>query len=395
MEFFRDSSIDFMGARFVWLALSAVVFVAAMVGLGFGQLNIGIDFAGGTQLTAKFAQEPSLDQLRNLLEQAQIPNARIQRFGDVGANEVILKTRTIEGQEEGSEGLVIEAFDGHFNPELGGRTDLNRKGAETVTSLLVSADPDGRAALAEDDPLGDAIRQHYGEAASAVMALRKDEGLITSWEQVAALPGISAESLATLQEEAALGQFAVLAAESVGPQIGGELQRKGVLAVVFSLIGMLTYIWFRFELRFGIGALAALVHDVGIVLGLYAIQGYEFNLTTIAAFLTVVGYSVNDSVVVFDRVRENLRRNRREPLEALLNRSLNQTLSRTVLTSGTTLLVVGTLFVFGGDVIRGLAFVLMIGVVVGTYSSIFIASPMVLFWERFFGREARARRKAA
>ena len=394
MEFFRDSKIDFMGARYIWLSLSAVVFVAAMVGLfGLGQLNVGIDFAGGTQLTAKFAAEPSLDELRDLLEQAQIPSARIQRFGDVGANEVILKTRTIEGQEEGSEGLVIDAFDRHFNPDLAGRTDLNRQGTETLVSLLVSADPDGRGT--EADPLGAAIRQHYGETASAVMGLRKDMGLITSWEQIEALPEVSAESLSMLREKASLGEFAVLAAESVGPQIGGELQRKGVLAVVFSLIGMLTYIWLRFELRFGIGALVALVHDVGIVFGLYAIQGYEFNLTTIAAFLTVVGYSVNDSVVVFDRVRENLRRNRREPLEALLNRSLNQTLSRTVLTSGTTLLVVTTLFIFGGDVIRGLAFVLMAGVVVGTYSSIFVASPTVLFWEHFFGRDARARRRAA
>ena len=146
---------------------------------------------------------------------------------------------------------------------------------------------------------------------------------------------------------------------------------------------MMGYIWWRFELRFGLGALAALVHDVIIALGLYVAFGYEFDVTSIAAFLTVVGYSVNDSVVIFDRVRENLRRSRRDGLVEVINHSLNQTLSRTLLTSGTTLLAVTTLFIFGGDVLRGFSFVLMIGVIVGTYSSIFIASPTVLLWERF------------
>ena len=157
----------------------------------------------------------------------------------------------------------------------------------------------------------------------------------------------------------------MLSSDNVLPQIGSELRRKGLLAIGFSLAGILAYIWFRFELRFGIGALAALAHDVAVCLGLFAFAGYEFNLTTVAAFLTVIGYSVNDSVVVFDRVRENLRRSRRENLVDVLNRSLNQTLSRTALTSGTTLLAVGSLFILGGDVIRGFSFLLLIGVVVG------------------------------
>jgi preprotein translocase SecF subunit len=158
---------------------------------------------------------------------------------------------------------------------------------------------------------------------------------------------------------------------------------------------MLAYIWMRFELRYGVGAVVATFHDVLITLGLFTVAGLEFNLTTIAGFLTLVGYSVNDSVVVFDRVRENLRQNRRGTLEQVMNESLNQTLSRTVLTSGTTLLVVGCLLVLGGDVLRGFAFILTIGVVVGTYSSIYIASPLALVWVRWFGAEARSRRRAA
>ena len=185
---------------------------------------------------------------------------------------------------------------------------------------------------------------------------------------------------------ATLGDFAVLGSENVGPQIGRELRRKGVAAVVLSMLGMLGYIWFRFELRFGIGALIATAHDVLIVLGLYALADFEFNLTTVAAFLTLVGYSVNDSVVVFDRVRENLRRKRRTPLVETMNVSLNQTLSRTVLTSGTTLLAVGSLLFLGGDVLRGFGFILTVGVVVGTYSSIYVASPFTILWEQWFGR---------
>jgi preprotein translocase SecF subunit len=157
------------------------------------------------------------------------------------------------------------------------------------------------------------------------------------------------------------------------------------------LIGMLIYIWLRFELRFGVGAVVASLHDVLIVLGLFSLLGFEFNLTTIAGFLTVVGYSVNDTVVVFDRVRENLRRNRREPLLQVMNLSLNQTLSRTVLTSGTTLLAIGSLLLFGGDVLRGFAFIITVGVIVGTYSSIYIASPITLLWEQWFGKGSNRR----
>jgi preprotein translocase SecF subunit len=190
-----------------------------------------------------------------------------------------------------------------------------------------------------------------------------------------------------------MGEFAVVGTETVGPQIGEELRRKGFMAVALSLLGMMVYIWFRFELRFGIGALMAVLHDVLVTLGLYALSGFEFNLTTIAAFLTLVGYSVNDTVVVFDRVRENMRKSRRMPLLEVLNLSLNQTLSRTVLTAGTTLLATASLLAFGGDVLRGFAFVLTVGVVVGTYSTIYIASAFTLLWEQLFGADARARRQ--
>ena len=387
MEFFRDSNFNFMGVRRAFLVVSLIAFIGSIVALfGLGSLNIGIDFAGGTQLIVKFKDSPDLDQLRDLLAQAGLGESQLQRFDEESENTVLIKTPMVEGSEQGSRALVESSFSGALNTAVGSKLDLNLRGREELASLLFSADPDA----VEGEEL--ARREHYGALAQEIMSVRQDEGLFTSWDQITALPGVSSEVAAMLQRDAALGAYAVPLQDYVGPQIGSELRRKGILAVIFSLIGMLVYIWLRFELRFGIGAMAALVHDVVICLGLYALARYEFNLTTIAAFLTVVGYSVNDSVVVFDRVRENLRMNRREPLVQLLNRSLNQTLSRTVLTSGTTVLAVGSLFILGGEVIRGFSFVMLTGVVIGTYSSIFVASPFVLFWERFFGREARARR---
>jgi preprotein translocase subunit SecF len=386
MEFFRNTSIDFMGVRRVCLAISVVVVAAAVVLLfGLSHLNIGIDFAGGTQLTVKFKDRPDIEQLRSLLSGAGYPDAGIQRFGEEDGNEVILKTPLIEGSEEGSRSAVIAAFASTFNPDLGARFDLNEQGRDALAAHLQQLDPDQ---LAGGD--SEAMRAHYQEVAKAIVDQREEDGILTDWGGVAALDGVSDAVVAALQDSAALGSFHVLAAENVGPLIGRELRNKGILAVTFSILGMMAYIWVRFELRFGIGAVVATIHDVLITLGAYALAGYEFNLTTIAAFLTVVGYSVNDTVVVFDRVRENLRRIRREPIEKVLNLSINQTLSRTVLTSGTTLLAVGSLFVLGGDVIRGLSFVLLVGIVVGTYSSIYIASPVVLYWDQWFAKRRRA-----
>ncbi len=181
---------------------------------------------------------------------------------------------------------------------------------------------------------------------------------------------------------AVVGRYELLSSDYVGPQIGAELRRKGALAVVLSLAGMLAYIWARFELRFAIGAIMASIHDVLITVSFVALVDLPFDLTTIAALLTVVGYSVNDTVVVFDRVRENRRSRRREPLERLINASLNETLSRTVMTSGTTLLATVSLLVFGGEALRSFSSVMTVGVIVGTYSTVYIAGPFTLLWDR-------------
>lgn len=177
--------------------------------------------------------------------------------------------------------------------------------------------------------------------------------------------------------------------EFVGPQVGEELKAQGINAVLFSLLGILGYIWFRFEWQFGVSAIVALLHDTIAIMGLFAFTQMEFNLSTVAAILMVAGYSINDTVVVFDRIREDLRRYKKKPLPELFNMSINSMLARTIMTSVTTLLALIALYVFGGDVIRGFVDALIIGIVVGTYSSVFIAAPILLFFDIRKGKVAR------
>ncbi len=228
---------------------------------------------------------------------------------------------------------------------------------------------------------GDAAVQPIGDEADQEFLIN-----VASTEKETGLAGLSDLITEEFEKTFGAGGFEVRRTEMVGPKVGHELRRKGMMAVLFSLMGILAYIWFRFELRFGIGAVVALAHDVVITLGVLSITNTAIDLPIIAALLTVVGYSVNDTIIVCDRIRENRRRMTRQPLGEIINVSINNTLSRTIITSGTTLLVVITLFVFGGGVIHDFAKTLLIGVVVGTYSSIFIASPVLVLWENLAAR---------
>ncbi len=190
--------------------------------------------------------------------------------------------------------------------------------------------------------------------------------------------------------------FTVRSVQVVGPTVGHQLERQAALATLYSMIGMLVYLWFRFQLIYGVAAVVACFHDTLITVGAFSLassmgfNGLELSLTVIAAILTLVGYSMNDTIVVFDRIRENLRLSRREPLPDLVNRSINQTLSRTVLTSGLTFLTVLSLFIFGGEVLKGFSFALVVGILIGTYSSIAVASPMLVAWQEWRAKKGRA-----
>jgi preprotein translocase subunit SecF len=208
-------------------------------------------------------------------------------------------------------------------------------------------------------------------------------GLVTDFNQLSSVPGVNSATISALREACYLAPFHVVQTQMVGPKVGADLRNKAVLATLYALGGMLVYIAFRFEWIYGLGAVIAVFHDTLITIGLFSLFNEEISMTVVAALLTLVGYSMNDTIVIFDRIREDLRLSRREPLEKVMNRAINQTLSRTVMTSGLTFLTVIALFIWGGAVLHGFSFALVCGIIVGTYSSIFVASPIVLFWHNY------------
>ena len=210
------------------------------------------------------------------------------------------------------------------------------------------------------------------------------EYLISMKKTTGELQGVEDTVKGALTDTFGSDALEVRRVEMVGPKVGKDLRKKGMLAVTFSILGMLIYIWWRFELRFGVGAIFCLIHDVCITLGALSLTNKPVDLPIIAALLTVVGYSVNDTIIISDRIRENLKKMGRGRLPDIVNKSINQTLSRTCITAGTTLMVVVALYFLGGEVIHDFAFTLIVGIVAGTYSSIFIASPLLIVWEKLF-----------
>ena len=268
---------------------------------------------------------------------------------------------------------------GLATPTDPGKIDLNAEGKGTLAARLAASDPDKVTGRSDVNP-GD----YYTHAAGLVIAERSSLGLFKSPVDVNTISGISGPVKAWIQANSYTGPFVLLSAENVGPQVGADLQKKALLAVIWSSIGMLAYVAFRFRsLPFGVGAIVATVHDTLITVGMLALLGREFNLVVVAALLTLVGYSMNDTVVVYDRVRENLKTPKKEALEAVINRSVNQTLSRTILTAGATMLVVVALYFLGGEVLNTFALTLIIGIIVGTYSSIYVAAAIVVIWKDF------------
>src|ERR1017187_9552029 len=263
-----------------------------------------------------------------------------------------------------------------FGQPASGKVDLNNTSEEELTNRL--RDPLARAGEAlNEEQMKTLVRNILGEMNT------RHSGLITDFSQLSSVPGMNSGIMNTLRQECYLAPFHVVSAQMVGPKVGAELRKKALLATLYALAGMLAYIAFRFEWIYGLGAVIACFHDTLITIGLFSLFGKEISMTVIAALLTLVGYSMNDTIVIFDRIRENLKFSRKESLEAVMNRAVNQTLSRTVMTSGLTFLTVIALFLFGGPVLGGFSFALVCGIIVGTYSSVFIASPIVLFWHNY------------
>jgi preprotein translocase subunit SecF len=377
MQLLKETNIDFIGRRKYFLGLSVLLIALGGASLLLkGGPKFGIDFKGGTLVYVKFKEAPRVEEIRTALTAEGLNVATLQPFEE-GPDSHELKIDLDLTEEEvltsGQDKIVATLRELYGGDES--KMDFNNVGLETLADRVISNPKMAESSLATDQ---------ITEGVRALLAFRDEapqSGLITDFSQLASVEGVNSDIISALQEEAYPGAFAIRGGGYVGPKIGKDLQWQAIKATLFALGGMLVYIAFRFEWIYGVAAVAAVFHDVLITLGFFSIFNREIELTVIAAFLTLVGYSMNDTIVIFDRVRENRKLTRRQPLESLLNLSVNQTLSRTILTSGLTLLAVLCLFLFGGEVLRSFSFALVVGVLIGTYSSVFIASPILLWWQ--------------
>lgn len=389
MELFQNPKIDWLGKKWYFLSFSLVFSVAGLLSLFFWHgLPLDVDFKGGTVVRIRFAQAPDNDRLRAAADAAGL-KAGIKRYGAAANHEVlftIAQKDTSEAALDQGRAAIVATLQRRYSGDAGaasaGKLDLDNAGRGTLASFLERTNPDHLQ--------GDDATAKYLQQAEAVLAF-KDQAHGGLLDSISSLNGVAdAPVVAALQQGAFLSGFNVRNVEIVGPQVGAQLRKQAFLATIYSLVGMLVYLWFRFELIYGVAAVVAVFHDTLITVGAFSLTNQEVSLTVIAAVLTLIGYSMNDTIVVFDRIRENLRQARREPLADVVNRSINQTLSRTVLTSGLTFLTALSLYVFGGEVLRGFSFALVIGILIGTYSSIAVAAPMLVAWQERRAGSARA-----
>lgn len=322
-----ETAVQFIKMRFIALSLSAFLIIGSIVSLFTIGLNLGVDFRGGVTIEVADSEPIELGAVRDAVRALNLGDVKVQEIRDfAGGDEAVVVI--IEQQQAPVEGEGAEAGGAEGGAPVAVRSD---DAAEEDAAVVLESAQQQASVLVQD-----ALRELLGDD----IEFRK--------------------------------------IDVVGPTVSGELIQKGAMAVVFAICAMLLYIWFRFEWQFSLGAIVALVHDVVITLGMFAVTQLEFNLAIIAAILTIVGYSMNDTVVVYDRVRENLRKYKQKALGDVLDLSINDTLSRTVMTSVTTLLALGALYLIGGEVLRGFTFAMIWGIVIGTYSSIFVASPFLL-----------------
>jgi preprotein translocase subunit SecF len=389
MEFFHGVNVDWMGKAKYFVALSLILLAVGWISL-FHRVSqnpealYGIDFRGGTLVYVRFAGKPPIDQIRKGLQQAGLPNSTIQGISDsqsvASANDVVIgleQTQSDDSLDAGKQ-KIIDVLHSTFGTGASGKPDFN-----SVTPSELAAD------LTQKDPLSlrTSAGDRYNQLATRLTSARDTDngGLVTNFDALKNVDGVTPAVLSTLSSDYSLSGFTIRDAEIVGPKVGSQLRKQAFWATIYALGGMLVYIALRFEWVYGAAAVIAVFHDVLITIGFFALFHYEISLTVIAALLTLVGYSMNDTIVIFDRVRENLRLMRREPFAEVVNKSINQTLSRTILTSGLTFLTVLVLFLAGGEVLHPFSFAMVVGVVIGTYSSFGIAAPILVAWNKYFG----------
>lgn len=369
MELFKNTNFDFLRYKWPFIGLSLVLTAAGLISLAVkGGLKYGIDFKSGTLMYLRFNQEPPVDKIRAAVSEKIKGEITVQQIS--GKPEVLVGTEIADDKQgrQTIEDVMRATFGG-----TQGKLDVNNSSAGQLADAIRDPLQKAGAQLSEDDL----------QALSKSMEDYRNShgGLLKSFDELSSVKGVTPAVVSALKSECSLGSFTILSAEMVGPKVGKELQTQAIRATLYALAGMLVYIAFRFEWIYGVAAVVAVFHDTIITVGLFSLIDKEISLTVVAALLTLVGYSMNDTIVVFDRIRENLKTMRRESLESLINISVNQTLSRTVLTSGLTLLTALSLWLFGGQVLNGFSFALVAGIIAGTYSTVFIASPLLIFWQ--------------
>lgn len=389
MQIFKKTpNIDFLKFKWFALALTIVLVLAGILNITLGHgLKMGVDFGEGTLIRVMFKDPVSVSAIRQLLSDVGLGNSVIQESGKSGRE---FQIRTVEVRTTSQAGEEIESHQILANKVIAalqnkedqqrlaqGLVDLNNIDSRSLTALLMTISPDSAEQIAE-----------------RLMSYRKDQSIISDWNELKKEPvSLSDDVLNQLQAKTFLGQMTVLSKETVGPQAGKELRKKAIQAIIWSLVAMLVYIAFRFKgVEFGTAAIFTLAQDVLICLSIYSFTNREINLPIIAAFLTIVGYSVNDTIVIFDRIRELRKTMRKEPLEKIMNMSLNINLTRTIITAGTVFIAVLALFLFGGKVINDFAFIMLVGTIEGVYSTVFMSCPVVLWWDQLFGKQKKVKK---
>ena len=366
MRIFENLNIDFLGKRKFFYMLSSTLFLIGVVNFIIRGFQFGIDFKGGSEFVLQFQNPMSVGQLRPSIEKIGLGNVELKSYGS--ANSIIVRTE-------------LQSVPANLYPSI--IKNINAQIEKSYPGLHYQIVDSAAKSVTYQFPNPDTTNALIDKLFRAGFQTSKASADLTNTKMNISI-GISDLIKENLKEKVADNPFKILSEIQVGPKVGSELKRNAVLAIFLSLVMILIYLGFRFKFIFAAGAVIALFHDVLITLGLYAtlynvIPGLnlEMDLTTVAAFLTLIGYSNNDTVIVFDRVREMMKIHKSMPLGEVINLAINKTLSRTMITSGTTLLTTFVLLLFGGEVIRAFAFTMFFGVIIGTYSSIFVASAIV------------------